>query len=463
MPTNLLKDKDFIDLKTSLTHFDPFRVLRVIRSENRHSNVLAWLLDPSGNHQIGDDFTNNFLRSVLVYNDCLKEYPEIDLYTYNQDEEGGIENTVNFSDVKIIREWSENGLKTERRVDILGISEKHKLVFFIENKIDSTKSEKQLEDCFNIVENYFNGFKVLPIFLTLDYEDLSESEKMYKTFSYDNLQYIIRRSQKKAIPTAKAFISNYLDIIEELTILDEMTFNQCQNLNNKHISIINDHKKTRNLGLADKNTIRFLKVNKDIGNRVFKRAFKKFAEYYRYTIDGSHKHLESNIAKKYQGTYRDFWFTNSGWLKPYLWYDGIPPAANTLVCNNWPLPYPLCFKFIKLNNNKLVLQLLIGPEDLFQTYFPDKTREDFIQTLEENAESKYAEEQKLDYNLKKKTTHKIWEIAEDFSDWGNVKALSGKMSDMYLDCGGKNKPGDQTLLYDLFCTLEVLKKGTDLL
>ncbi len=89
MPNNLLNNQDFIELKKTLDYFDPFRVLGVGRFENRHSNVIGWLLDPKGNHQMGEEFINNFLRSVLIYNDCLNRYKEINLYSYHSDKEGG--------------------------------------------------------------------------------------------------------------------------------------------------------------------------------------------------------------------------------------------------------------------------------------------------------------------------------------------------------------------------------------
>ncbi|MFE4029470.1 PD-(D/E)XK nuclease family protein [Priestia sp. YIM B13551] len=456
MAKKLLTDNDFIQLKHSLNLFDPFRVLGVVRSENRHSNVLAWLLDPNGNHQIKDEFINNFLRSVLLYNDCDKEFPNIKLYSYVEYDEIYDEHTLDFNDVKIIREWSENGNPEDRRIDILGISEEHKLVFFIENKIDSTKGSKQLEDCYNIVKRCFDGYTILPIFLTLDYEELSGTEEMYKTFSYDHLSYLIQRSTKDA-ETVKTFILHYLNILEELTVLKENVFNQCQSLNNNHKAIIDNHTLTRDLSLEDKSTIKFLKFNQKINNRIFKRASRRFAENFRHTVNGYPKQEYSNIAHKYNITFKEFWFTNSGWLKPYLWKTEIPPNALMFKDKKWPLPYPISFKFIR-KENKLTLQLLCSPEELFKEYFPDKTLEDLLKLLEEHAQSKYADE--LNYILKK-PYHILWKISEDFTDWGNVNSLYSKMSDMYLETGGKNHFLDQTLLFDLHLVLKELKEGPD--
>ncbi|WP_153252961.1 PDDEXK-like family protein [Priestia megaterium] len=459
MITNLLTDKDFIRLKKTLNAFDPFRVLGVVRSENKHSNVLAWLLDPNGNHKIKDQFINNFLRSVLLYNDCQEEFPSIKLYSYNQpySEVYDVE-TLDLCDVKIIREWSEKGKPKERRIDILGISEKHKFVFFIENKIDSKKKKEQLEDCYNIVKSCFDGYSILPIFLTLDYEGLGTSENMYKTFSYDHLSLIIQRSTQHVKKAVNNFITQYLKILEDLTNLKENTFNQCQNLNTKYSTIINEYKLTRNLSLEDKITIKFLKFNKGISTKVFKRASKKFAENYRYTMNGTPKEEFSNIAKEYKVKQKEFWFTNSGWLGEYLWKDSIPAGALTFRNTQWPLPYPIIFKFVR-KDNKLILQLLIAPEKLIKEYSPNSTLIELLELIEREAQSKYAD--KLNYKLSRRSYHLLWEITEDFTDWGNVSSLYFKMKHMYLKVGGQGNSQKQTILGDLDLVLKQFIVGEE--
>jgi hypothetical protein len=51
---SLLDDSiEFDKLHSKFNRFNPFKILRVDKFEIRHSNVISWLLDPSGNHNLG--------------------------------------------------------------------------------------------------------------------------------------------------------------------------------------------------------------------------------------------------------------------------------------------------------------------------------------------------------------------------------------------------------------------------
>ena len=53
-------------LKRSI-EFNIFKVLKLEDFEIRHSNFLAWLLDPSENHELKDEFLKKFL-ALTEYN-----------------------------------------------------------------------------------------------------------------------------------------------------------------------------------------------------------------------------------------------------------------------------------------------------------------------------------------------------------------------------------------------------------
>jgi hypothetical protein len=53
--------KDFARLHQKFNQFNPLKVLRVDQFEIRHSNVLAWLLDPTENHHLGSFFVQKIL------------------------------------------------------------------------------------------------------------------------------------------------------------------------------------------------------------------------------------------------------------------------------------------------------------------------------------------------------------------------------------------------------------------
>lgn len=56
---------ELTQLETRLARFNLFRVLKADRHELRHSNLLAWLLQPDESHGLGDSFLRHWLIRVL--------------------------------------------------------------------------------------------------------------------------------------------------------------------------------------------------------------------------------------------------------------------------------------------------------------------------------------------------------------------------------------------------------------
>ena len=52
-------------LEALLDDFNPFVALRWTRQELRHSSFLAWILDPSETHGLGDYFLRTFLKQAV--------------------------------------------------------------------------------------------------------------------------------------------------------------------------------------------------------------------------------------------------------------------------------------------------------------------------------------------------------------------------------------------------------------
>jgi len=63
--SNLIKDPDLerLDIEMNAPNF--FQILKVERREIRHSNFLAWLLDPNGSHGLSELFTKWFFRDIF--------------------------------------------------------------------------------------------------------------------------------------------------------------------------------------------------------------------------------------------------------------------------------------------------------------------------------------------------------------------------------------------------------------
>ena len=89
----LLKDVDFDNLDLGLKNPNIFQILRISKTEIRHSNFLAWLLDPKESHKLGDIFLKRFLREVF----SSEKFQDLD----QVDVEG-----TDLSKVEIYREWN---------------------------------------------------------------------------------------------------------------------------------------------------------------------------------------------------------------------------------------------------------------------------------------------------------------------------------------------------------------------
>jgi hypothetical protein len=118
----LADNRELEDLSARLSIFNIFKVLRIEQAEIRHSNVLAWLLDPQQNHGLGNAFLRRFLSTILLDN----ESAEIAL-TPAQIE------LMNMAHVEGWREW--------KKTDIVAFSRSEEWILLIENKIRGRASK----------------------------------------------------------------------------------------------------------------------------------------------------------------------------------------------------------------------------------------------------------------------------------------------------------------------------------
>ena len=124
---SILEDVDFKSLarKTRGAEFTVFDVLESSDYEIRHSSVLAWLLDPNGNHGQGHSFLKLFWKCISSEQDL----PDLSFQKYSVAREGENENEKLDLFIKA-EEW----------------------VIVIENKLFSPETGDQLDRYFNYIE-----------------------------------------------------------------------------------------------------------------------------------------------------------------------------------------------------------------------------------------------------------------------------------------------------------------------
>lgn len=115
----LMQDTNVFDRLSEWTNkINIFDVLKISKTEIRHSNVLGWLLDPNENHGLEDSFLYGILSklSIDLDNDVAIRLLSSDLNTF-----------------KVSREWN--------NIDLFLVSHECKTVIAIENKIGSKEHE----------------------------------------------------------------------------------------------------------------------------------------------------------------------------------------------------------------------------------------------------------------------------------------------------------------------------------
>lgn len=147
----LIANPDFELLENEFQHYCPFEASGIVRAETRHSNFLAYLLDPYRPHALG----SRLLKHLVIT--AIKNMHKHGL---DQKQVRPLEvQLMDFEDVEIRREF--------RNIDLLILSQKHKIVVAIELKIESRQSIDQLERYRRVVQDTWpQGWRHLFIFLT---------------------------------------------------------------------------------------------------------------------------------------------------------------------------------------------------------------------------------------------------------------------------------------------------------
>lgn len=199
--SSLLKDQFFDQLSLETKKPNIFRALGVSDYEIRHSNFLAWLLDPHENHGLGNIVLKKFFYDVLV-NEKAKNISIISVAK------------LDISKVEIRREW--------KNIDILIITET--FIISIENKLWASESKDQLADYEKIVKAEFPGHEYCFVFLT-PYGQSSSIPKLYIEYSYieivDILERVLTIRETTINSSTRVYLNDYITLIKQNIMSDD--------------------------------------------------------------------------------------------------------------------------------------------------------------------------------------------------------------------------------------------------
>lgn len=213
--------------------FNMFDILKITRTEIRHSNMLSWLLNPNENHGLGDSVIRGFVQYVVS--------------NFADDKDVFTTLLMNFYDFSLQREWC--------NIDILAISTEAKFVFCIENKVDSKEHDNQLDRYRKIIEDVYPDYRKMYVYLSPEGVEASDSD-YWCSMSYQDVLTIIENAKKKVklLPDVELLISNYIDAIRRDIVGDERLVEICAEIYEKHkkaLDLIFENRPDRALQMAN--------------------------------------------------------------------------------------------------------------------------------------------------------------------------------------------------------------------
>lgn len=202
--------------------FNLFDVLGVSRTEIRHSNMLAWLLDPNESHATG----GLLLRLVisLVGDEEIPSDAERSFTVYREDE----------------------------HIDMLLVSHTLKRVIAIENKIGAKEGvrctrtynneESQLSTYENILEKLYPDYAKTLIFLTPDGE--LPSREVWVPLSYrqivEKIEEVYNSKLRDCNDARKNLVKDYIETIRRNVLMevDAGVLEKCREVYNAHRAVL---------------------------------------------------------------------------------------------------------------------------------------------------------------------------------------------------------------------------------
>ncbi|OLA74973.1 MAG: hypothetical protein BHW62_04920 [Acinetobacter sp. CAG:196_36_41] len=252
---NFICDKELKELEQKFDKFNIFDCLRLTRTEIRHSNFLAWLLDPNETHGLSDYFLKEFLKKIIINNKKIIETineKNIKLEAYNSDNNEMIVEHYFIPSVFDIDCWSMQNteiLREHENIDLLIVDETNKFVFVIENKVDTCQHDNQLTKYRTYVDEHYPSeqYKKLYVYLKPQSEKV---ELPYIYVSYSLIKEILDEiiKDKKLNNEVMTSIEHYKYIIERDFMQKDEISEICRKIYKKHkkaIELINKYSDTK--------------------------------------------------------------------------------------------------------------------------------------------------------------------------------------------------------------------------
>lgn len=220
---------DLQRLEILLRKFNLFEALKLVWVEIRHSDFLAYLLDPQQNHGLRDGFLKALLQSVL---------------------KGGVNQTVtpididvwNLAFAEVYREW--------QNIDIFVRDESNRLAILIENKVQNGEHSDQLARYYDCVARECAGWKIIPIYLSVESE--KPSDERFIPLGYDQVcklvEKLVELNGSALDGDVRIVIEHYAEMLRRHLVTESEISELCHRIYAKHkqaLDLIFEHRPDR--------------------------------------------------------------------------------------------------------------------------------------------------------------------------------------------------------------------------
>ena len=212
----VVDNEALLELEERIGRFNIFDALSIVNAEIRHSNFLAWLLDPNESHGQGP----LFLKAVLM--DLLRQSPP-ELRPFSPVKLDGAE----LRGVDVRREW--------QNIDILITCKDPAFVIAIENKIKAGKYNP-FEEYEKRVKTQYPSTPTMFVLLTIDGSELEDYE--WVPYRYEDIHNALTRVRKTHAPSigddVLVFLDHYTRLIGSRFMDDPKIDELCQTIYKNH-------------------------------------------------------------------------------------------------------------------------------------------------------------------------------------------------------------------------------------
>ena len=209
---DFVSDPELAELESNLKIFNIMDIFNIKTSEIAISSFLAWLLNPSENHGLGDYFLKYFLIESIKDND--ETLDKINPNGFNSI-------SVDLLDLNKAVIKTEESFR-DKKADIVIRVIQNKFLCIIENKVKSSESEDQTDNYAKLSKEKYRDFNYVYLFLTPDGLDADSNE--FIPISYTDIKDLLLRTleaKKNILNDEVIFLINQFIQNIEVYILKE--------------------------------------------------------------------------------------------------------------------------------------------------------------------------------------------------------------------------------------------------